>query len=110
MTSFSQAKRVGVGRVYSSVTEAVFIQVGGGRVSLSNTCCSEFYFVETTFIFWNKSSCCCSDNPAFSLVCKLPFLKTFELVTLGACPGEEFICLLTTETRKGQFKKELQKK
>ena len=39
LTSFSQAKRVGVSRVYSSVTEAVFIQVGGGRVSLSSTCC-----------------------------------------------------------------------
>ena len=57
--------------------------------------------------FWNKSSYCCSDNPAFSLVCKLPFLKTFKLITLGACPGEEFICFLTTETRKGQFKKKL---
>ena len=32
----------------------------------------EFYFVETTFIFGNKSSCCCSDNPVFGLVCKLP--------------------------------------
>ena len=50
LTSFSQAKRVGVSRVLSSVTEAVFIQVGGGRVSLLSTCCSEFYFVETTFI------------------------------------------------------------
>ena len=47
---FSQAKRVGVSRVLSSVTEAVFIQVGGGRVSLSRWCCLEFYFVETTFI------------------------------------------------------------
>ena len=51
-----------------------------------------------------------TNNPAFSLVCKLPFLKTFELVTLGVCPGDEFICLPTTETRKGQFKKELQLK
>ena len=50
LTSFSQAKRVGVSRVESSVTEAVFNQVGGGRVSLLSTCCSEFYFVETTFI------------------------------------------------------------
>ena len=33
------------------MTEAVFIQVGGGRVSLSSTSYSEFYFVETTFIF-----------------------------------------------------------
>ena len=32
------------------MTEAVFIQVGGGRVSLSSTCCLEFYFVETAFI------------------------------------------------------------
>ena len=29
----------------------------------------EFYLMETTFIFLNKSSCCCSDNPTFSLVC-----------------------------------------
>ena len=32
------------------MTEAVFIQVGRGRVSLSSKSCSEFYFVETTFI------------------------------------------------------------
>ena len=29
-------------------------------------------------LFWNKSSCCCSDNPAFSLVCKLPILKNIR--------------------------------
>ena len=91
------------------MTEAVFIQVGGGRVSLSSTCYLEFTSWKLRS-FWNKSSCCCSENPAFSLVCKLPFFKIFEPVTLGACPGEEFICLLTTETRKGQFKKKLQKK
>ena len=82
------------------MTKAVFIQVGGGRVSLSSlfklaeavlvyqvysswrrpckfnelSAVAEFYLVETTFIFWNKSSCCCSDNPAFNLVCKLPVL------------------------------------
>ena len=32
--------------------------------------------------FWNKSSCCCSDNPAFSLVCKLPVLQKITRVTL----------------------------
>lgn len=32
--------------------------------------------------FSNKSSCCCSDNPAFSLVHEQPFLKTFEHVTV----------------------------
>ena len=31
--------------------------------------------------FWNKSSCCCSDNPAFSLVCKLPVLQKITRVT-----------------------------
>ena len=46
----SEAKRVGVSRVYSSVTEAMFIQVGGGRVNSSSTCCLEIYFMETTFI------------------------------------------------------------
>ena len=33
---FLQAERVGVSRVWSSVTEVVFIQVSGGRVSLSS--------------------------------------------------------------------------
>ena len=65
------------------MTEAVFIQVGGGRVSLSSTCYLEFTSWKLRS-FWNKSCCCCcSDNPAFSLVCKLPFLKTFKLVILG---------------------------
>ena len=64
------------------MTEAVLIQVGGGRVSLSSTCCLEFYFVEIRS-FWNKSSCCCSDNPAFSLVCKLPILKNIRTHNIG---------------------------
>ena len=32
--------------------------------------------------FWNKSSCCCSDNPAFSLVSKLPVLLKITRVTV----------------------------
>ena len=32
--------------------------------------------------FWNKSSCCCSDNPAFSLVSKLPVLLKITCVTV----------------------------
>ena len=36
----------------------------------------EFYLVETSFIFGINigPSCCCSDNPGFSLVYKLPIL------------------------------------
>lgn len=62
------------------MTRAVFIQVGGGRVSLSSTSCLEFNLWKLRS-FSNKSSCCCSDNPAFSLVHEQPFLKTFEHVT-----------------------------
>ena len=87
------------------MTEAVFNQVGKGRVSLSSYVLFRVLLCGNYVHFWNKSSCCCSDNPAFSLVCKLPVLKTFELVTLGACPGEEFICLSTTVTKKGHIKK-----
>ena len=97
--------RVGDSPVWSSVTEAVFIEVDGGRVSLSSHVLFRVLLRGHYIHFWNKSSCSCSNNPVFSLVCKLPVLKTFELLTLGACSGEEFICLSTTETRKGQFKK-----
>ena len=63
------------------MTKAVFIQVGGGRVKFTKlievgggrvsyrvTCCCGVLLRGSYVHFWNKSSCYCSDNPAFSLV------------------------------------------
>ena len=40
------------------------------------------FCVEFTTFVWNKQPCCCSDNPAFCLDCKLPTTSNNELATL----------------------------
>ena len=64
------------------MTKAVFIQVGGGRVSLTSYVLLWSFTSWKLRSFWNKSSCCCSDNPAFSLVSKLPVLLKITRVTV----------------------------
>ena len=54
------------------------------------TCCSEVLLRGNYVHFWNKSSCCCSDNPAFSLVCKLPVLLKISRVTTDHQPINHF--------------------
>ena len=48
-------------------------RVGAGRVSLTSFVLLWSFTLWKLRSFWNKSSCC-SNNPAFSLVCKLPVL------------------------------------
>ena len=49
LTSFYKRREVGVSRVKSSLTKAVFTQVGGGRVSLTG------YVLLLSFTSWELS-------------------------------------------------------